>query len=949
MTLALPSGIEALFVGYLIAMACGYLTLNLLSVSALKQHMDQNRPHDRLTAFDQVAPPVSILVPAYNEAAGIATSIRSLLQLTYPQFEIVIVNDGSTDETLDQLINAFDLVPVEPALRSSLRSQPIKQAYRSTSFPNITVLDKHNGGKADALNAAANAAQYPYVCSVDADSILQRDSMKRVMRAFLGDHRTIAAGGTIRIANGCKISGGFLESIGLPRSPLALFQIVEYFRAFLFGRMGWHPLNGLLIISGAFGVFKREALERIGGYRADTVGEDMDLVMRLHVEYKRLRVPYRIAFVPDPICWTEAPEDLRTLSNQRSRWQRGLGESLIRNSRLPLSSNGGAAGWLAYPFMLIFELLSPLVELVGYVSLILAWVGGWIDPDTAVAYLAMAIGLGVMLSVSALLLEESSFHLYPKFRHLGVLILFAVLENFGYRQLVAAMRLRGFFQWLTGRKIGWGKMRRLGASQATPDESRNGPSARWQARRMLSALSVCGGIALALTVVWTATQLYQTPSFPSSPPVLTATDSDVSLISNGQTDTAVAGSLLLPGDHLIAAPTGNASLKLDADTKVHLLPDSGLRLDDFGASSTADNSPHRLTLLEGGVQVVASRSTGTTIIHLNNGSLELESAVVLVLTDDSDQWISVEAGRARVSDGSGRQLTLHHGHGLRIDARGLGPATRLESPGPTQVSGPQQLRQLAAFAAALAPDTLIELTPTDASASPRWMVAGSGFDDGWNNRLPDGQFRIRLRTRDAQGLTQLPTTLTQRVTHHHHRERLHDAVQQRDYRAATQHIDAALDGAPMDTQLRVAAANAQLGVGNAAEALRVLRPALQLSPGSSDVQLALGNINLRTGNWPEAELAFSNVLKGIPDTSEALTGLAEVHLATGRVNSAHELALRAWAQNGRLATYGLLAARAALSLRANELALLYLNQSEARDTEQRGMLLRMSREIQALR
>ena len=269
----------------------------------------------------------------------------------------------------------------------------------------------------------------------------------------------------MRIANGCTVSGGFLESIGLPRNPLALFQIVEYLRAFLFGRMGWAPFNAMLIISGAFGVFKKDAVIDAGGYRTDTVGEDMELVARLHRLLRLAGKPCRIAFLPEPICWTEAPEDLRTLRNQRVRWQRGLMESLWLNRSLLCHRKGGAVGWVAFPAMLFFEGVGPLIEITGYLFMTIAFVSGLISWQAFCIFLLLALGLGILLSTSGLLLEQITFHAYPKTSQLFLLLVGLLGENLGYRQLNSWWRLCGLWRWASGTGGGWGKMQRKGSWQ----------------------------------------------------------------------------------------------------------------------------------------------------------------------------------------------------------------------------------------------------------------------------------------------------------------------------------------------------------------------------------------------------------------------------------------------------------------------------------------------------
>lgn len=448
---------------YFVLLNGGYLLLNLMSLRTLHRKGQEEMLDDLPRAYSGQEPPVSILVPAYNEEASIAASVRSMLQLTYAEYELVVVNDGSTDGTLETLRREFGLLPFPEAYRRQIPTREIRAIYRSTKFPNLRVIDKLNGGKADSLNAGINAARYPLFCGVDADSILQRDSLERVTQPFLRDPSVVATGGTIRIANGCEVAGGFLTRVGLPRNPLALFQVVEYLRAFLFGRLGWSAVNGMLIISGAFGVFRKDAVVSVGGYRSDTIGEDMELIVRLHRLLRARRQPYRIEFVPDPVCWTEAPEDLKTLKNQRIRWQRGLAESLNANWGLFFSRNGGVPGWLAFPFMLLFEWLGPLVEVGGYLFMTFSFLAGAISWQAFSTFMFVAIGLGILLSASGLLLEEMSFHIYPRGKQLLALGLVVLLENLGYRQLNTWWRLIGLFRWATQKEASWGAMKRKGS------------------------------------------------------------------------------------------------------------------------------------------------------------------------------------------------------------------------------------------------------------------------------------------------------------------------------------------------------------------------------------------------------------------------------------------------------------------------------------------------------
>lgn len=464
---------------YLLSINVMYLVLNVVSFVILRRHKQRETLGQLSSRFSSLEVPVSLLIPAYNEEATVVPSVRSLLQLNYSQFEIVVINDGSTDRTLDRLKEAFELQVFPEVIRRRLPTETVRGVYRSARYPELRIIDKANGGKADALNAGINAAQYPLFCALDADGVLRPDSLQRITRPFQDNPHTVAAGGIIRIANGCEVVNGWLVRTGVSSHPLAMLQVVEYCRAFLFGRLGWNPINALLVISGAFGVFHKDTVIEVGGYRRNTIGEDMELVVRLHRALSKAQRRYQMVFAPEPVCWTEAPEKLSVLRTQRIRWQRGLCESLWLNRELLFSRHGGGAGWIAFPFAVLYECLSPIVEALGWIYFLGGLLAGFVDPNFALAFFIVNIGFGTLLSVSSLLLDEIAHHTYPRLRQIVVLLAAATVENLGYRQITAYWRLVGMVHWLAGTKARWGDMKRtatwssqLGSRQvSTPHES----------------------------------------------------------------------------------------------------------------------------------------------------------------------------------------------------------------------------------------------------------------------------------------------------------------------------------------------------------------------------------------------------------------------------------------------------------------------------------------------
>jgi cellulose synthase/poly-beta-1,6-N-acetylglucosamine synthase-like glycosyltransferase len=456
---------NVLFAYYLVSNLV-YLVLLVVAFITNTQHQ-RRRVSIRLERLkaSPLAPPISLLVPAHNEEKTIVASVRSLLVLDYPELEVVVVNDGSSDATLDELVGNFHLLRTDLLYVPEVPSQPVRGIYMSQVEPRLLVLDKEPGGsKADAVNAALNAASSPYICVVDADAILERDALLRIMAPVLTDTRpVVAAGGIVRVVNGSRIERGELREVRLPRKPVEILQVIEYLRAFLIGREGWAHFNMLLIISGAFGVFRRDLVRRIGGYRAAAIGEDIDLVIRLHRLLREQKSDYHISFIPDPVCWTEAPSDFDSLRRQRSRWQRGLMDVLWMSRDMLFRPRYGRIGWVAMPYHWVFELLAPIIELVGYSTMIIAAILGVLSLEFFVQFMVFGYAFATMISIGSVLQEEITYRRYSDWRDVTRLLLFSFLEHFPYRQLQMIWRLEGVWQFLRGDRT-WGKMQRVGFS-----------------------------------------------------------------------------------------------------------------------------------------------------------------------------------------------------------------------------------------------------------------------------------------------------------------------------------------------------------------------------------------------------------------------------------------------------------------------------------------------------
>ncbi|MDO8732916.1 MAG: glycosyltransferase [Actinomycetota bacterium] len=420
----------------------------------------------------KVLPSVSIVAPAFNEESTIVESASSLLGIQYPDFELIIVNDGSRDATMERLIEHFELEKVDRTIPTTLATKAVRGIYASPAVPQLLVVDKDNGGKADSLNAGINMSTKEYFCGIDADSLLESDSMLKVAAGCLDSvDEMVAAGGNVFPINGCTVERGALVKVGLARSPLARFQTIEYIRAFMAGRVGWAYVKSLLIISGAFGLFRKERVIQAGGYltesgpyRQDTVGEDMELVVRLRREMIESGIPHQINYAYNANCWTEVPETISTLHRQRDRWQRGLVDIQFLHRRLLLNPRYKSTGLIGMPYYFVFELFGPLIEAQGYIMLILAAITGLLEPAMAIALFTTIVLWGILVSTLSLYIAELQTSYFTR-REIATMLWYAVLENFGFRQLASLWRVSGFFSSLR-RPRGWGEMRRKGFAVA---------------------------------------------------------------------------------------------------------------------------------------------------------------------------------------------------------------------------------------------------------------------------------------------------------------------------------------------------------------------------------------------------------------------------------------------------------------------------------------------------
>jgi cellulose synthase/poly-beta-1,6-N-acetylglucosamine synthase-like glycosyltransferase len=456
-------GFGLFVIGYYLLVNGFYLCIHALALLELRDDVRESRWNPPFRQFaSPFYPGIGVVVPAYNEAATIVESVQSMLSLNYPEVEIVVVNDGSTDDTLKRLVESFELEAVDAEIPIDVPAEQIHDVYRSTVYEDLLVVDKDNGGKSDALNAGIWLTEMPLFCAVDSDTIIDRDALLQLVRPFLEQPRTaVASGGVIRIANECTIEDGIVKSVALPKTGLPGLQVMEYLRAFYSGRLGLNRIRGLILISGAFGLFRTDTVREIGGYRHDTVTEDFDIVVRLHRYLSNEDREYAVDFIPEPVAWTEVPSTRRALSRQRRRWYRGMVETIVTNRGMLFNPKYGRVGTIVLPLFVAAEVFGRLIEGLGYVILPLAWYFGVLGAEYFLIFFLLTTGAGVFLSWFGVFSEVWSFNRYDSPSQVLRLLWYGVLENFGYRQWKTVVAWRGLIEYLRGVDT-WGAMERTG-------------------------------------------------------------------------------------------------------------------------------------------------------------------------------------------------------------------------------------------------------------------------------------------------------------------------------------------------------------------------------------------------------------------------------------------------------------------------------------------------------
>ncbi|MES2701466.1 MAG: glycosyltransferase family 2 protein [Bacteroidota bacterium] len=467
-----------------------YAVLAIMSLISIRRYMKKNASVDfNIIVESPLAPGISVIAPAFNEGVTIIANVRSLLTFNYPKFEVIIVNDGSTDDTLEKLITEFEMVHVDYAFREKLNSEPIKRIFKSTNraYDKLIVVDKFNGkSKADASNAGINISSFDYFLCTDVDCILEKDTLIRLIKPFMDQENTkvkevgkeceecgyvhivedfrrvIASGATLRMVNSCDVDEGLMIRVRPPQRFLPRFQEMEYIRAYMLGKMGWDLINAVPNVSGGLGMFDKEIAVKAGGYDSKSFGEDMDMITRMCCYMKDNKKRYSVKYVPMTLCWTEGPTTLKVFGRQRSRWGRGLAQIMSIHRKVILNPRYGRLGLIVFPYNFLYELLAPIIEFTGVLYYIYLITTGQINWPFAIILLIFVYTYSVMITTLALLWDQLTFRYYKTWGETIGLCMMAFLEPFVYHPLIMFYAIKGYFNFITGRAHTWGNMQRQG-------------------------------------------------------------------------------------------------------------------------------------------------------------------------------------------------------------------------------------------------------------------------------------------------------------------------------------------------------------------------------------------------------------------------------------------------------------------------------------------------------
>ncbi len=463
---------------YATTLILSYIILAVFSFLAINRYKNYNTDiDDEELIQSHLAPGISVIAPAYNEEKTIIVNVKSLLTLNYPKFEVIIVNDGSKDDTLKLLTEEFDLVEAPFAYVEKIKTKPYKRTFKSTNpdYAILTVVDKENGGtKADAFNAGLNASVFPYYLNTDVDCILARNTLTKMIKPILNSKvKVIAVGATLRMSNNCDIKDGVIERVRPPKALIPRFQELEYIRSYLLGKMGWELINSVPNVSGGLGMFDKDIAIKAGGYGADSHAEDMDMLTRMAAHMMNNRLDYKIGYIPLSCCWTEGPPNIQILNRQRTRWASGLFQMFSQHRKILFNPRYRRLGMITFPYIFIYEFLAPIIEAFGILFTIFLLFYGYVNWNFAPLILLYSYTFAILISSVVIIWDQMTFKYYKTTREVASLFVTAIIEPIIYHPMIMFFSLKGYFSYITSRELAWGTMTRQGFEGSDEKEKKN--------------------------------------------------------------------------------------------------------------------------------------------------------------------------------------------------------------------------------------------------------------------------------------------------------------------------------------------------------------------------------------------------------------------------------------------------------------------------------------------
>lgn len=448
-------GMEYFFHAHLLLALLAYIVVAAL----LRKHMRHlgylDISHEKVPFEKFKAPKVSILIPVFNEQEGIIESVQASLSTDYPNFEIWVIDDGSSDQTLNQLQESFLLKPIETQKCQPLCQTQATRVFQSSTWPNLRVIQKPHSGKADSLNMGIQYSQGQYVCCIDSDSIITPDALRKLIIKFINEPTLIALGGAIAPSNEIMVRQGEVLRKPTKTSIFVGVQIIEYLRSFTAWRTGWSYLDGLLIIGGALTVFEKSAVLKVGGYRTDASCEDLEIILTLHEYHLKNNLPYKIWTIPNVICWTRVPKTKEDLKRQRIRWMWGALQSLRWHKQLMFTQKSALIGWFSFPHIVFIEAFAPVIELLGLLSMIACALTGLLSFSSCLIYGLLIYALSGFYSWYAIATNDHYINSFQSLQQILRLGAVGLIEPIGYRQRDAYWRMIGWWRWINGQPIKW--------------------------------------------------------------------------------------------------------------------------------------------------------------------------------------------------------------------------------------------------------------------------------------------------------------------------------------------------------------------------------------------------------------------------------------------------------------------------------------------------------------